>query len=555
MNDNQNSPGWNREVLRLAESIVNDDATDLQIARLDEILANDEAARSLYLDYIDVHAGLRRRYLSPDPDPEAQADQSEVLWRASPQVASWGRVLGLSSVLALAASLAVAFFMSDTSQSDLPGVAGVEPSHAASRNGVAVLSRAVGVEWADGMTPYRQGCPVPAGTLAIEAGLVQVEFYSGAIAVLEGPAHLELLSTELAELRAGKLRARVPTRARGFTIKTASGDIVDLGTEFAVEAPGDDAAGELHVLDGEVRFHPVARDSLDTVSLRKGDSVWLGEQDQSEPPSEADERFVGPTQVERLARRASGERMKAWRSHRERLLIDPDLVALYGYSPEPHWGRLLRNFAPGAEMDTHGAVVGAEWVEGRRPGAKALRFQNASHRVSLTIPGVYESLTLATWIAVDRFHPTNVVALLHPELEQERALFWTIDRVPSGAVLHFAETDQPPSLPHRRHYSSVAQGMFNSDVGQWVHLAVTYDAGLGRVSHYRNGRLVGWQPVKQQSPLSIGTADIGNWPYRDWAKGTEFEMRNLIGRMDEFVVLSRALSGIEVGEMYDAGAP
>ena len=35
-------------------------------------------------------------------------------------------------------------------------------------------------------------------------------------------------------------------------------------------------------------------------------------------------------------------------------------------------------------------------------------------------------------------------------------------------------------------------------------------------------------------------------------EGTEFEVRNLNGRMDEFVILSRALTGNEVREMYEA---
>ncbi|TWT40641.1 LamG-like jellyroll fold domain-containing protein [Botrimarina hoheduenensis] len=548
---------WNLEVLSLAESIVNNEATADQVRRLEVILEREESARSLYLDYIDIHAGLRRRYLCPelegDDEDSARVDKAQPTRPAGR--ASLSRTW-LTLALAMAASIAGVVmspiilrpFGSKAASPD-------ELADAASLNGVAVLSRLVDVTWSEGAESHRKGAPLPVGSLSIESGLVQVDFYSGAIAVLEGPAQLELISANRAELTSGKLRARVPTRARGFTIATASGEVVDLGTEFAVEAPDGDAPGQLHVIDGEVRYQPALDSDKASVSLREGEAVWLGDEENTAPPAVDAGGFVGPTEVETLARRHSDTRQKQADDLKQRLLQDPDLIALYGYSSEPEWSRLFRNFAPNAGDDTHGSVVGAEWVQGRWPGHKALRFNNPSHRVSISLPGEFDSLTLSTWIAIDRFHATNRVALLHPEINQDRAMFWTLDRVPAGAVLHFAESDNPLDRSQRKHYSSVGQGMFNSDLGRWVHLAVVYDTDLRRVAHYRNGVLVGWQPIKHPRKLAIGSGDLGNWPYKNWAEGTEFAMRNLMGRMDEFVAIGRALSGREIQEMHDLGAP
>lgn len=562
MTPDETPTNWNREVLLLCEAIVNGDATADQVERLDQLLADDESARSLYLDYVDIHAGLRRRFLAPEVSPEGQGPDSP--GAKAELVNKHGvRVGWLPVLLAMAACLAVVaapYLLRPSSESLQPapeGVAAAELPPHASLHGVAVLSRSVGVEWADGANEYEEGSPVPAGELTIQSGVLQIDFYSGAIAVLEGPATLDLVSAEHARLVEGKLRARVPKRATGFTIATRSGDIVDLGTEFAVAAPSGDGPGELHVIDGEVRFHPTKSDETTPVSLRGGEAVWLsdGEQ-QADPPNRDDSsRFIGPTEVEVLAREDVDARRRAWIEHREELLEDPALAALYGYSPEPGWGRLFRNFAPAGGDDTHGAVVGCRWVAGRWAGHKALSFRNASHRVSVSLPGEFDALTLSTWVVVNQFHPTNSVALLHPELEQDRILHWTLDRVPTGAVLHFSETTQPIDLSNRRHYSSRRQGIFNGDIDRWVHLAVTYNPALKRVSHYRDGELVGWTPIAEPQKLSVGIADIGNWPYKDWAKGTEFEMRNLMGRMDEFVILGRAMSGDEVRTMHAVGAP
>jgi hypothetical protein len=47
-------------------------------------------------------------------------------------------------------------------------------------------------------------------------------------------------------------------------------------------------------------------------------------------------------------------------------------------------------------------------------------------------------------------------------------------------------------------------------------------------------------------PARLGAAQIGNWNRND---------RTLSGRMDEFLLLGRALSDVEVRELYQSGTP
>ena len=167
---------------------------------------------------------------------------------------------------------------------------------------VARLDRTKDATWDEAARP--SGNELRAGQrLILKEGLAQIVFDSGATVVLEGPAELELgtrnaergtrnvptsnfqLSTSpnSCSLTLGKLFARVPKQAHGFTVHTPTLKIVDLGTEFAVEVgsrrsevgmgnvktPTSDlrppTSTEVHVLRGEVSVQPAA-DSLTQAS-------------------------------------------------------------------------------------------------------------------------------------------------------------------------------------------------------------------------------------------------------------------------------------------------
>ena len=97
-------------------------------------------------------------------------------------------------------------------------------------NTVAVLLGAPGAEWENTGLPTRAGTPLPPGPLRLKSGLAQIEFYSGATVIVQGPAELELLSANSVYCTRGKLRATVPPQAHGFTIRTPKLELVDRGT-------------------------------------------------------------------------------------------------------------------------------------------------------------------------------------------------------------------------------------------------------------------------------------------------------------------------------------
>jgi len=121
---------------------------------------------------------------------------------------------------------------------------------------VARLTRSAGSTWAQ-QEALVEGTELKIGQkLSIKQGVAEITFASGATVILEGPAEFKVgtwnvergiekdsvpasnfqlpTSKNSCSLALGKLFARVPTQAHGFTVQTPTLQIVDLGTEFGV---------------------------------------------------------------------------------------------------------------------------------------------------------------------------------------------------------------------------------------------------------------------------------------------------------------------------------
>ena len=130
---------------------------------------------------------------------------------------------------------------------------------------VARLTRADG-RWTKsseltGSGAIRRGSSLSIGQkLDLAAGEAEIEFQTGAVAILRGPAKLEIDSPNSVRLVIGCLSVRADTPvARGFTVHSGSASLIDLGTEFHVRA-ATEGQSEVYVTVGavEVRAHPGA---------------------------------------------------------------------------------------------------------------------------------------------------------------------------------------------------------------------------------------------------------------------------------------------------------
>ena len=98
------------------------------------------------------------------------------------------------------------------------------------QTGLALITKSVDIKGAKLIT----GPTLEKGKLQFQEGLLQIELFSGASLIIEGPADIDLIDAMNIHCIEGKIRARVSAQAKGFKITTADMNIVDLGTEFSL---------------------------------------------------------------------------------------------------------------------------------------------------------------------------------------------------------------------------------------------------------------------------------------------------------------------------------
>ena len=199
------------------------------------------------------------------------------------------------------------------------------------------------------------------------------------------------------------------------------------------------------------------------------------------------------------------------------------------------------NSVAGASAESQGSIVGCALGEGRWPGKRALEFRGEGDRVRLTGPASLSQVTLLAWVRVEAL-PNGMHALFSAEAERVGALRWELTR--TGQLRLNVGRD----LGRRRlDWEAVNSEPFVTPerLGQWLLLTTTFDGKT--IRHYGNDRLIGTGASFTPPTLHVGTAELGNSPNRD--------VRQLVGSMDEFAVLSRALSEAEVRDFFEQGKP
>lgn len=506
----------NEELSGLMDALRDGTIEDAQVARLDQLLSEDPAALDEFVDRARLQADLEFK-LGRRPSAEA------VVPGRRPRRTGWTVAAGLAAALLLA-------FLLSRPKAAAPAPVGL------SYEGCAVLTRALDAAW-EGAAPA-PGSVLPKGRLALASGSVQVEFFSGARVILEGPADFELVSNNEGFCRHGKLRAFVPPQARGFTIATSSVTLVDRGTEFGlrVERGGET---DLHVFQGrvDVRSQAVAQEVLG------GNAVRVSPSGVAQAIPEDPEAFLSLAEMNlRSAEEAKG-RYARWGTASERLRRDPRVALYYSFEDAPSWSRELRCQRP-ERSPLDGAIIGARWTEGRWQGKKALEFKCPGDRVRFQDAGEYESLTLMTWVRVDGLdRPFS--GLMLTDGWTSGSVHWQITQKGTLRLGIHGDRDM-------NDYDTPV--VFEAaNLGRWIHLCTVYDRRVREVRHYVDGRLSMRLPLKFDTTLRLGNVELGNWGVP--MQGNVYAVRNLNGRIDEFALFGEPLKEEEIRDLYLVGAP
>jgi hypothetical protein len=370
------------------------------------------------------------------------------------------------------------------------------------------------------------GTSIRKGLHRFEAGVVELMTSRGARLTIEAPAEFRFEDAQRLHLTKGRLSAEVPPVAKGFTVITPSGQAVDLGTRFGVDVPATGPA-EVHVFEGEV----VAKAAGDghTLSLRDGKAVTMvkGLSVERELRSSA---FIHASEMNGLSAGLSAGQRARSEAATASLWRDPSLIALLDFrSGEPQ---------PGVYRT----------VQGRWPGSRAAEFVDVGDHLRLDVGGdrAWPQLTLAAWVRLDRLG-APYQSLLHTDgwnKGNPGQVHWMITQLTTMRLALYANTLQPGSDELNGYPDS--RTSVRPEQGRWLHLATVYDADRKTVRFYLNGQFDKESRQEVAHPARLGKAQVGNWDRQD---------RKLSGRVDELLLLGRAMPDAEIRALYEAGNP
>ena len=427
----------------------------------------------------------------------------------------------------------------------------VEAKPEAEAKGFAVVEKLFDAEWNDEGDARREGDNLGDEVLRLKSGVAEIQFYSGATMMVQGPAEIALVSAWEASCREGVVRMRVPPAARGFKLHGPDTEFIDLGTEFGLEVR--EGRAHVEVIDGEISFRH--RNGQERI-VKKG-AAWGLPGDGGETPETIGRvSFPDIDNFNSLARGRQRTDFERWVNHRNSFARDERVIAYYTFD-RPQKSALLASIAEPRNTELDGAVVLAETAAGRWPGMKqALEFRRPGARVRVRIPGEFSAFTFAAWVRVDSLD-RRYNALFMGDGYENGEPHWQI-RDDGKLMLSIMVDDQKrhPRYPNKSRYHHVYYSppiWELSQSGQWMHLVSVYDPKNKRVSHHVDGKRVSEEaidPLFHVETLRIGNGEIGNWgePFREtpW-----FAIRNLNGRIDELAILNAAMSDEEVRKLYE----
>jgi hypothetical protein len=423
---------------------------------------------------------------------------------------------------------------------------------------LATVLRAEDVCWGCDQAPLAEGGVVSAGRLRLQSGRLTLAFFNGASLTVEGPADVELLAADRVFCHHGKLRARVPRGAEGFTVLAAGYEVVDLGTEFAVNCEPD-GKSRVMVFEGEAAVSVLDKDgrSVRGALLERRRSVEVdADTGRIEDIPARPEEFVPlgqfvPAPLELDAGYAAAVlAAKPWGYWRFESLADrrvpnevagrPALKALGGVDLERSpGGNGCARFRP--DHHTQALLMDGEWAPPRADGYAIEMWVQAD----LPSPGAFGQTALVSLIDKDNKDASKHVAYLElagrgRRFPHEPCAVRFLDRWPAamtGGVDVFSRRTVVPSL--------------------WHHL-VGQKSG-DTLELYVDGERVGNSPAKPDAQDLGGAAAppcrllVGR--LKQWSLPPQMsEIRPFEGRLDELAVYDHPLSPEEIRRHARLGA-
>jgi hypothetical protein len=396
---------------------------------------------------------------------------------------------------------------------------------------------------ADKPMQFETGDPLPVGQkLNLRTGLAEITFGSGARVILHAPSQFAVIDPLGGNLERGKLTAKVPHHAAGFTVVTPAGKVIDLGTEFGVQV-NEDRTMHVVVYVGQVKVESNGGGtdpSSASLKLKAGDGISIAPGQPPRPIVAKDERFI--RDMSALDQRASAEaayvemvkslKPAAWYRMEGK---DADRVMqdeMGGRDAKLYWSGPGNPFVKGVfgkSLWLRGGKLKDFAVVGKYPQARHDRVSVAAWVYAESLP--YGGTIVANWNS-DASHKPGGQFCLGLSTKQPGNLAVGFTDGDDNEDWLVEEAAKPKPLP----------------LYQWQHVAFTADGKSLRLyrqgAEVARGKYSGLAYPSASSALSIGARNLdhGNLQHAkdlDWWDG----------KIDEVTVFNRALSADEIRKL------
>jgi hypothetical protein len=553
-----------REIREIAIAANSSEASDEQIARLDELVRSDRQLANYAARVLEQQASLAWQGLTgsrashtAESDLHERAHASPVRERSfKTPIWSWAWptiAVGIGFILG---GLSAAMVYRWNTQSSPQSVASADSTTVAERQYEARLVRSTACLWDGNSMGSRQiGSGLASGeSLHLLEGLAEFKLnwaVSGRATVsLEGPAAMMLTSEGMPTLRFGRLTATISTAHRPFVLETPVGRLVlaEYGS-IGVSAFGNE--GEVHVFDGTAVLEPAWRtpdEESMPIKIEAGQAIRVRPGDDGQPSithHSADADYFA-AQVSMAS---------------DGLAITPEYVkAIKKAEPVGYW-RFERDKWPvvpnamggGPACQATGALGRANFH-----GNQSIEF-GLSDQFSEVLstgpidPSIHDSYSVEFWMKPSHYHVGAVISLVGDTPNESGIL-------PHGMLIELGGSGKIPTAVHhpgciRYLHRSPAGNETQSGTScysktpytlrKWQHVVATKDGPNMRL--YINGDQVA--EGEDSSDLPAGLRLLVGRLYPD--RG----VRPFIGQLDELALYDRALRPEEISLHYKLVRP
>ncbi|MEM7396593.1 MAG: FecR domain-containing protein, partial [Verrucomicrobiota bacterium] len=322
------------------------------------------------------------------------------------------------------------------------------------------------IVWSDDLEELPAGDRVAKRALAFESGILKLVYDNGTTMIAQGPADFSLLGEREVYMREGRASVHVSAGGKGFSVKTETGDIIDLGTQFFVEVKRNRKT-EVHVIEGRVNtMEPGGKKWTELTTSQAVRMTRAG----SETVRFDSERFIHAVPGNHYAWLFDEGQGVQTRIEQDGFASYADVAATF--------------------RSVEAQRTGPDWVSGVRGKGHALRFRKGDY-METNIKGIGGTAprTFAFWVKIPKSDAEKFPGVSHymsvlsyGDWEQRKALSIKLASRGRG-VLRLNSAYQP-----------LAIGRTSLWDGEWHHVAVVLSPSISPNQHIQMLAFVDGKP-------------------------------------------------------------